>query len=99
MRTGKIGLKQFLFGRKVPEVTDTTCECGHGSQTVRHVLLACPRFNDLRRKTWEREDGRRERMDLKEILNKPKLAKKAARFMILTRLLGQYGAISEKNIM
>jgi hypothetical protein len=62
-----------------------------------NFLLACPRFNDLRRKIWEREDGRRERTDLKEILNTPKLAKKAARFMILTRLLGQYGAISEND--
>jgi len=37
-------------------------------------------------------------MDLKEILNTPPLAKKAACFMILTRLLGLYGAISENMI-
>jgi hypothetical protein len=37
-------------------------------------------------------------MDLKEILNTPKLARKAARFMILTRLLRQYGVISEDMI-
>jgi hypothetical protein len=43
-------------------------------------------------------DGRRKRMDLKEILNMPSKAKKAARFMILTRLLGQYGAVSEDEI-
>ncbi|EDN05278.1 predicted protein [Histoplasma mississippiense (nom. inval.)] len=94
MRTGKIGLRQFLYERKVPDITDTLCECGNGNQTVRHVLLACPRFNSLRAATWKDGDGRRERLDLREILTKPKLAKKAARFMILTRLLGQYGAIS-----
>lgn len=68
---------------------------------MRHVLLACPRFCDLRREIWEGNDGRRERMDssdLEEILNTPRLAKKAARFMILTRLLGQYGAVSENEI-
>ena len=44
-------------------------------------------------------DHRRvERMDLKKILNMPKLAKKAARSMILMRLLGQYGSISENEI-
>jgi len=47
---------------------------------------------------WKRRDGRRERMDLREILNKPEQAKKAARFMILTRLFGQYGAILENEI-
>ncbi|EDN04466.1 predicted protein [Histoplasma mississippiense (nom. inval.)] len=98
MRTGKIGLRQFLYERKVPEITDTLCECGGGNQTVRHVLLACPRFNNLRAETWENGEGRRDRFDLKEILTTPKLAKKAARFMILTRLLGQYGAITEDKI-
>ncbi|EDN04892.1 predicted protein [Histoplasma mississippiense (nom. inval.)] len=98
MRTGKIGLRQFLYERKVPEITDTLCECGGGNQTVRHVLLACPRFNNLRTETWENGEGRGERLDLKEILTTPKLAKKAARFMILTRLLGQYGAITEDKI-
>lgn len=62
------------------------------------MLWACPRFNDLRAEIWENSDGRRERLDLKEILTTPKLARKAARFMILTRLLGQYGAIPEDEI-
>jgi hypothetical protein len=51
----------------------------------------------LRGKIWE-TDGRG-RMDLREILNTPGLAKKAAKFMILTRLLGQYGAITENKIL
>jgi hypothetical protein len=98
MRTGKIGLREFLHGRNVPGITDALCECGRGSQTVRHVILSCPRFNDLRGETWESNDGRRERLDLKEVQTTPKLAKKAAKFMILTRLLWQYGAISEDEI-
>ncbi|EEQ89760.1 uncharacterized protein BDCG_04880 [Blastomyces dermatitidis ER-3] len=71
----KIGLRQFLHERKVPDVTDALCECGNGNQTVRHVLLACLRFNRLRIESWEDSDGKRERLDLKEILNTPKLAK------------------------
>jgi len=57
-----------------------------------------PHHHDLRRETWEREDGRRPRMNLKEILNRPDLAKKAAGFMIATRILGQYGAVKENEI-
>jgi hypothetical protein len=98
MRTEKIGLLNFLHQRQVPGYTDATCQCGIGSQTIQHILLACPLFNELRRETWEGEDGRRERLDLKKILNTPSKAKKAARFMILTRLLGQYGAVSENEI-
>ena len=61
-------------------------------------FCVCSKFNDLRRDIWEREDGRRGRIDLREILNTPGQAKKAACFMILTRLLGQYGAASENTI-
>ena len=65
---------------------------------MQHVLLACTKFNDLRREIWERDNGRRERTDLRDILNTPGQAKKAARFMMLTRLLGQYGAILEEAL-
>lgn len=87
-----------MFQRHVPEVTDAMCECGRGDQTVQHVLFSCISYKDLRMEIWKRRDGRRERMDLREILNKPEQAKKAARFMILTRLFGQYGAILENEI-
>ncbi len=36
--------------------------------------------------------------DLREILDTPKWARKAASFMIRTELLGQYGAISENDM-
>jgi len=100
MRTEKIGLRQFLYQRHVPGVEDGQCECGRGSQTVRHVLLACPRHTVLRRRIWGEVPGRRiEGKDLKEILNTPAQATKAAKFMILTRLLGQFGAVSKDEIM
>ena len=78
MRTRKIGLRQFLFDRKVPDVLDPSCECGRGNQMVQHVLFACENFRDLRRETWEGRN-RRTRMDLREILNTPHKARKAAR--------------------
>jgi hypothetical protein len=89
MRTGKIGLRQFLFDRKVPEIPNPQYECGRGNQSVPHILLACEEFKDLRREIWEGSNGRRTRMDLREILNTPNKAKKVARFTILTRLLRQ----------
>ena len=40
-RTGKIGLRAFLFLRKVPAVTTPFCECGGEEETVRHLLEGC----------------------------------------------------------
>jgi len=65
-----------------------------GNLTVRYVLLVCPTLKDLRGETID--SGR---TDLKEILNTPKLARKAASFMIRTKLLGQFGAVLEDDII
>ena len=40
-RTGKIGLRAFLFKRKVPTVITPLCECGGEEETVRHLLEGC----------------------------------------------------------
>ncbi|OJD11709.1 hypothetical protein ACJ73_09489 [Blastomyces percursus] len=58
-------------------------------QTLQHILLTSPLFNDLRREIWQGEGARQERMDMKELLNVPAKARKAAHFMIQTRLLSQ----------
>ena len=92
MRTAKIGLRQFLFLRKVPDVDDDKCECRRGSQTVRHVLFSCPLSRELRQATWGRQRTR-EQQDLRKVLGAPALALKAAKFMRNTGLLGQFEAI------
>ncbi|PQE34088.1 zinc knuckle protein [Rutstroemia sp. NJR-2017a WRK4] len=86
MRTEKIGLRDHLWRRKVPEFDDPGCDCGEGRQTVSHILLRCRNYRDLRR----REFGIQGRMDLRVILNELKSATKAIRFMEQTHLLGQF---------
>ena len=86
IRTEKIGLRDFLWKRRVPEVDDPGCDCGEGRQTVDHILLRCRKYNDVRRRVF----GRGGRIDLRAILNEPKLVTKAIRFMEQTRLLGQF---------
>lgn len=86
MRTEKIGLRDHLWRRRVPEFDDPGCECGEGRQTVGHILMRCRKYRDLRRE----EFGDTRRMDLRAILNEPKLAAKAIRFMEQTHLLGQF---------
>lgn len=55
-------------------------------QSVQHILLCCREFEELRETMWE---IRRE-TDLKTLLGSSELAKRAAQFLINTRLLPQF---------
>jgi hypothetical protein len=87
MRTEKIGLKDFLFNRRVPDATDNKCTCREGRQTVSHVLMRCRRFQKLRYQELGSIPGRH---NLRALLNERKAAAKAIRFMELTEILGQF---------
>jgi ribonuclease HI len=99
LRTGKIGLRHYLYQRGVPNVPDADCQCGKATQTVQHVLLACPLLKSLREEIFGRRLGGPEgEGSLKKILNTPKLAIRAANFMVRTGLLGQFGAVDRAEI-
>lgn len=95
MRTGKIGLRHFLYQRKVPGVIFGECECGQGLQTVSHVMYTCSRFNELRLtfRTPDKKGRRRWTTDLRKLLNQRSTAIVAAKFKMATKLLGQFRAI------
>jgi len=81
----------------VPGIPDEDCRCGKATQTVRHVLLTCPIFKDLREQFLGKPGGGLEGgKNLKVILNTPKLAIRAAKFMLNTRLLGQFRSVNEE---
>ena len=88
MRTEVIGLNAWLASVRVPGVTPA-CQCGWAAQTVRHVLLHCPRYN--------REDLLRacgtERLD--EILGRPQSAAQAARWLIRSGAMEQFRVADE----
>ena len=41
-RIGDIGLRDYLFRVKVPEVPTPYCACGQGRETVEHLVVWCP---------------------------------------------------------
>lgn len=84
MRTGKIGLKNYLHRIGVEE--NNRCVCG-SNQTVQHVLLNCTRFQDLRKQMW---DGTTRETDLRELLTDSSHTAKAAKYMVMTGLLKQF---------
>ena len=48
VRTGKVGLKAFLFQRRVPEIATPHCRCGLGKETPVHLALHCPEEREAR---------------------------------------------------
>lgn len=86
MRTEKIGLKDFLFNRRVPDATDNKCTYREGRQTVSHVLMRRRRFRQLRHQELGSTLGRH---GLRALLNGRKAAAKAIRLMEQTEILGQ----------
>ena len=95
--TGKIGLRKYLFD--IGRADEQWCQhCGSASrngQTVRHVLVECPGFQQLRhtvfgRAAWD--------LDHKKLLSDPTGAKKAATFMLRTGLLEQFAATASRAI-
>uniref|UniRef100_A0A8H7K1V6 Reverse transcriptase domain-containing protein n=1 Tax=Bionectria ochroleuca TaxID=29856 RepID=A0A8H7K1V6_BIOOC len=85
LRTEKIGLKEFLFNRHAPGITDPKCNCGERWQTVMHVLLQCQKYQRLRRQLLGPFPG-----SLRRIVNERKSAVKAIKFMEQTQILGQF---------
>ena len=48
---GKIGLRKYLHGRKVPEISTPICQCGQPPQSVTHVLAHYQKFHQIRHET------------------------------------------------
>jgi len=94
MRTGKIGLRLFLFRRRVPNIETERCQCRQAPQTVKHILFTCRKYVDLRRNLWKEEKKRKTwgELSLKAILTNPHSLKKAVTFMKETGLIGQFRA-------
>jgi hypothetical protein len=85
LQTGKIALASYLgtFGA----APTTECHCGLGRQDSDHILTSCPTYANIRSEVlW---DEARE-PDYRRILSQGPLVKKAAQFMLRTRLLGQF---------
>ena len=57
---GKIGLREFIFHRKVPGTEDGGCKYSQGNQPVKHILLECRLLARQRRNLW-REEAKRAR--------------------------------------
>ena len=89
LQTEKISLNDFLFNRRVPNVTSSRCECGERRQTVDHILLRCRTDKNLRNRIFANLSGRH---SLQTILSTPQLASyQAIEYMEQMQILGRVG--------
>jgi hypothetical protein len=92
MRTGKIGLKDYLW--HIQRADSPLCDCGKGRQTVRHVLLDCTSHTGLRKEIWSNRrsgwKGPNPPNNIKGIWENSQQANTAAIFMLRTGLLGRF---------
>ena len=95
MRTGNIGLKAFLYSRRVPGVEDEHCECSSQKETVRYILIECKVFHKRRREWWKKESAElfTGAISYTDMLTVPGYVSKAADSMRSTGLIGQYQAL------
>ncbi|KAF7670721.1 ribonuclease h-like, partial [Alternaria burnsii] len=84
LRTEKIGLKDLLFARRVPDVTSPRCDCGARQLTVAHILLHCSKRRHLRDRIFANLSRRD---NIRTILSTPQLATKAIKYIEQTQIV------------
>ena len=90
MRTGKIGLRAYLYG--IDRTETKQCTCNQGIQDVEHILLRCRDWIAEREEMWA---GGKPMLNLKNILNDHKMVVRAAQMMMKTGLLTQFHAAAD----
>ena len=91
MRTGKIGLNNYLHRIKASDTK--LCFCGN-TENVYHVLLQCPKWANFKKEIFGPGEISK---NLTELLDNPTLAKKSTTFMKNTKLLTQYGHFNNES--
>ena len=90
LRTGKIGLRAFLYRKRVPQIDSPFCLMCNELETVQHVLLRCPRWEEEREECIRTGLKGGTRPSLKVLLNTKKGCLAAARMVQRIELLPQF---------
>jgi len=86
IRTERVGLRAYLFTRKVPGFDSAACPCGWNRQTAKHVLIHCPLWEAQRNRIFQATTS----LDYRKMVSTASGLKSAARMLMETGLLGQF---------
>ena len=93
LRTEVIGLNAWLASVRVPGVLPH-CDCGWHAQTVKHVLLHCPKFEQQRLDLIQETQSE----NLQQILSNTTSAQAAARWLVHSNILQQFWVAREMEL-
>ena len=85
IRTGKIGLADFLHKRRVPGITSPACPCGWHRQTPEHVIMFCRLTNGRRAMFYEAGTN-----SCQALTKSPKLLKSLTIWLMKSGILTQF---------
>ena len=91
-RTGKIGLRAFLFGVNVPTATTPMCTCGVGEETVCHLITECTQLDEARERLPQQYRTAR---DVRQALSDPEHAYCIVRWLLRIGRLQEYRVAME----
>jgi len=83
LRTGSIGLLEFLYKRKVPDYPTPFCSCGTGIGNTSHFLTSCPLYSYSRPRVFRGKTK-------EDLLSDPFLASVTTKWAIQTGALPQF---------
>jgi hypothetical protein len=97
-RTGKISVRQYLYN--IGRADDPYCpHCPGTRETVRHILIDCPEYLNLRYGVFgDRLDRDKRYYDRNHMLSDPALSKEVTNFLIHTRHFGQFSAVEAEHL-
>ena len=92
IRTGKVGLRAFLFERHVPEVVTPRCRCGNAAETPQHLVLDCSELAEARIQLQQKLHPRaiRSYYDYIDTTTNPKTALVLVQWLLATRRFPEY---------
>ncbi|EED11562.1 reverse transcriptase, putative [Talaromyces stipitatus ATCC 10500] len=96
LRTERIGLAHYLW--RINRREQPYCACGLSGQSVRHILMECPLYENERGLMWSRIKGFRRTTDLQALLKEKKAAIAIAQFIIDTRVLDQFREVDPEAV-
>ena len=92
LRTGRVGLADYLYKRRVPGFESPACSCGWGRQTIHHVIMFCPTWAIDRRWMLTAAGSN----DVGQILTTNKGLRAVTRWLIISGVLGQFSLAREQ---